>query len=387
MKKLGYIFFAAIYNLCRIFCSVNKYKLVFWNGHNSGMNGNFLELYQHLRQNPEYRFVLLSKRDLFSGGSTGKGSKLLSLWIRLRGTAAFFFVLPFHMATAGRVFFNDNFLPLGYMATEKTETQFVQLWHGAGAFKRFGLSTEENEAVYQAVRRANQKITHLFITSDQVRPFYQEAFAIDPDRIFVTGIPATDLYFDEKRKQARRDAFWREYPSLCGKKLLLYAPTFRASEEENRHILEQFDVRRIHDLLGEEWVILVRMHPRFPMENVVESNFCVNMTAYPDISDLYLVVDLLVTDYSSAVVEYALLGKPVILYAYDLDRYDRGFYYPYEKMAPGAVAHDREELMRMLSDYPETEKRRQEFVGFQFGDLRGGASERILNILRTPEHP
>lgn len=391
MKGIGYRFLASIYNLCRVFCAVQRNKIVFWNGHSSGLNGNFSEIYRRMEADPSYRFVILSKRELFHGG----GSGVLSLPGKIRGALVFFFALPYHLATAERVFLNDNFLPLGYMRTENSGTQFIQLWHGAGVFKRFGLSTEEREEVCRAVRQANQKITHLFITSEGVRPFYEEAFAIDRERIFATGIPATDLYFDEERVNGRKRKFFDQYPALQDKKLLLYAPTFRATAEENQKILEWFDVCRIHEILGEDWVILVKMHPRFPAEEVKESEFCVDLTQYPDISDLYLVSDLLVTDYSSSVVEYALLDKPLILYAYDLDRYDRGFYFPYEEMVPGSVVRSRESLEQILTEYAddqcgsadraaydrEAEERRQRFVAFEFGDLRGGACERILNIL------
>ena len=94
---------------------------------------------------------------------------------------------------------NDNFLPLCYMKTANRQTQFVQLWHGAGAFKRFGLSTEDDPSVYQIVKEANQKITHLFVTSENVIPFYQEAFSVPKDKIYPTGIPVTDIYFDQDR--------------------------------------------------------------------------------------------------------------------------------------------------------------------------------------------
>lgn len=400
MKTIGYRFLAAVYNLCRIICSIRKDKVVFWNGHSSGLNGNFLELYRRMKENPDYRFVILSKQELFRGD----GSGVFSVFRKMRGGFVFFFVLPFHMATAKRVLFNDNFLPLGYMRTEMSGTQFIQLWHGAGAFKRFGLSTEGREDVRRAVGRANQKITHLFITSEQVRPFYEEAFAISREKIFITGIPATDLYFDEARKCGRITDFFDRYPALRGKKLLLYAPTFRSSDEENQKLLEWFDVNRVHEILGEDWVILVKMHPRFPVGHVKESDFCVDLTEYSDISDLYLVTDLFVTDYSSSVVEYALLDKPLLLYAYDLKRYDRGFYFPYEEMAPGRIARRQEELEQMLAEYtghdggktgeaagngkgddPVGEERRRRFIAFEFGGLRGGACDRILKILGKDE--
>lgn len=389
MKKIGYIFFAWVYNLCCLICPVRKQKAVLWNGHNHGLNGNLLEIYRYMRErSPDCRFVILAKKDLFFRPEGGGRKPLPGL---LKGAAVFFFVLPYHMATAGRVFLNDNFLPMGYMKTSRRDTQFVQLWHGAGAFKRFGLSTEENQEVARMVKKANRGITHLFVTSEHVIPFYQEAFGIEREKIYATGLPVTDLYFDRERMQGRRDKLYGRYPQFAGKKLLLYAPTFRREEWENRQIAEMFHVDLIHKILGEEWLILIKMHPKFPMETfsmetfsmekILRNEYCYNMTDYNNISDLYVAADLMITDYSSTIVEYVLLDKPVILFAFDLERYDRGFYYDYEENMPGEIAHSQEELYRILEKKDKNGKKRQSFAKFQYDNMTGGSCERILEIL------
>ncbi len=379
MKKAGYLLFAWVYNLFCLACRVRERKIVLWNGHDRGLSGNLREIYRAMKEKERgYHFVVLAKRDLFGDPESGRSRSGPGT---IRGAFLFFVILPFHMATAEKVFFNDNFLPLGYMRTQARKTQFVQLWHGAGAFKRFGLSTERDPKVYETVRRANQKITHLFVTSRRVIPYYQEAFAIPSDRIYATGIPVTDLYFDRERQRRRREAFYQRYPELASKKLLLYVPTFRGTERENRQILQQFDISRVLGALGEDWAVLIRSHPRFPSGDIRQDGSCYDMTHYKDISDLYLVADLLITDYSSAVIEYVLLDKPVVLFAYDLDRYDRGFYCDYEKMAPGKIVRSREELLALLGQKWEDRSKRQEFARFQYDDISGGSCDRILEIL------
>ncbi len=379
MKKVGYCILAGVYNICSILCPVNQKKIVLFNGHNHGLNGNLLEVYEEMKKrNPQYQFVIMAKRDLFTGNGKGKIGRLLIL---AKGVFRFFVALPYHMATAGKVFLNDNFIPLAYMQTQRRKTQFVQLWHGAGAFKRFGLSTESNPKVYELVEKANQKITHLFVTSKQVVPFYQEAFAMDKERIYPIGIPVTDLYFDEERITQRKEQVYEKYPEFKDRKLLLYAPTFRGEDWENQEIMKQFNTEKIHEILGEEWLILIKMHPKFPVENVMENEYCYNMTNYNDISDLYLVVDMLITDYSSTVVEYSLLDKPVVLFAYDLEKYDRGFYYDYETMVPGKVAHSQQELYDILENNFEEFEKRHNFVKFQYDNVEGKVCQKILDLL------
>ena len=231
------------------------------------------------------------------------------------------------------------------------------------------------------MRSANRKITHLFVTSQAVKPFYEEAFAVPPERIYPTGIPVTDIYFDEERICQRKSSFYQKYPELASKKILLYAPTFRRTDEENRQIMDRFDAERIHQILGDEWVILIRMHPKFPVENLPQNKYCYNMTDYNDITDLYLVSDLFITDYSSSVVEYALLDKPILLFAYDLAEYDRGFYFDYENMMPGQIAHTQTELYELLQNNCDNLPKRQNFVKFQYDNMKGDACGRILDIL------
>ena len=378
MKKLGYLLFALFFGIGRIF-PVKQTKVVLFNGHNHGLNGNLLEIKRAMERQKEregqagsrFSFIFCSKRDLLcSGGLFGK----------IRGAVVFFVALPIQMATAGKIFLNDNFLPFGYCQPSK-KTQVIQLWHGAGAFKKFGLSIEENKTVREQVKRANARITHLFVTSKQVLPFYQEAFGIERNRIYVTGIPITDVYFNEEKKRKGRELFYRQFPQLQGKKILLYTPTFRNTEEENDRIMEHFNVQKIHEVLGDSWVILIKMHPKYPVDNVPENSFCYNITNYSQMTNLYFVSDLMITDYSSTIVEYVLLDKPVIMYAYDYKGYDRGFYRDYEMTVPGPVAHNEEELLAFLQEDQKENQKRQYFAKLQYDNRDGRASERILAVL------
>ena len=148
----------------------------------------------------------------------------------------------------------------------------------------------------------------------------------------------------------------------------------------NLQILQLQDPQ-IHEVLGDEWVILIRMHPKFPSEHIVQNSFCYNMTDYSQIIDLYFVSDMLITDYSSTVVEYSLLDKPILLYAYDLEQYDRGFYRDYETTVPGDVAHNGQELLALLKNDGTKDVKRQNFVKLQYDYRDGDSAKRILAVL------
>lgn len=375
MKQLAYRLFAYIYNCTRIFCKT-KNTVVLLNSHNRGLNGNLQFVAEEIaRRDTACRVIAYSKQDLLQAAG--------GFLTRFAGIYRFFFCLPAQMAGARQIYLNDNFIPLAYMRTHGQ--QIIQLWHGAGAFKQFGLSTERDETVRRLVARSNERVTHLFVTSRQVVPYYSEAFAIPQERIYVTGVPVTDAYFDEEDKERRRQRVWQQYPQLRGKKCLLYAPTFRLTAEENEELLKKFDVKRIQETLGGDWIVMIKMHPKFPTENIPSNELCLNMTDYRDITDLYMVSDMLVTDYSSTVVEYVLLDKPIILFAYDLDKYDRGFYRDYKSTVPGDIAYTTEELLYFLEKNGDNRAKRQTFAKLQYDYIEGGALERVLDVLEIRE--
>ena len=115
MKKVGYRFFAWIYHLCCCFCRIRP-RIVFFNGHDHGLHGNLRILYEYMQEHGEaYQLLKYSKRDWFQG-MDGRGRSLPG---KLQGAFCFFVLLPYQMATAEKIFFNDNFIPLAYMKTEK----------------------------------------------------------------------------------------------------------------------------------------------------------------------------------------------------------------------------------------------------------------------------
>ena len=388
VKRLAYWLYGFLFHLFRI-CPVRKKKVVLFMIHNSKFRGSLKFIHDEMKKrDSEFEFVVVSKKQLFS--VSGKGmKKIVSL---CKGAFYFYVILNYHMATAGYIFLNDNFQPLAYMNVSK-KTKVVQVWHGVGAFKRFGLSTEKDPVVRNCTRKGNQKVTHLFVSSEQVILYYAEAMGMEESRIYADGIPVTDYYFDEEMKCAGREHVYQEYPELKGKKILLYTPTFRESEEENKALLCQFDYKAIKKRLGEEWAVLVRLHPQIHKQVSINESECYDVTEYRDIKELYTVADVLVNDYSSTVVEYALFDKPIILYAYDLEKYDRGFYRDYKENAPGIISYTQEELMQVLDvicgntkDTAQIEEmnqvmraNREHFLSLQYDYMDGMATKRVVD--------
>lgn len=133
--------------------------------------------------------------------------------------------------------------------------------------------------------------------------------------------------------------------------VLLYAPTWRDDRPDH---VDHLDVARFAELLGDQYVTLIRGHSRtlLPGEDVHAPNV-LDVTGYPDVSELFLVADALITDYSSVMFDYTVTGKPVFFFTPDLDHYReklRGFYFDLVPVAPGPVVTTVEELAALVQD-------------------------------------
>ncbi len=377
MKEITYRIYGLFFNLLKI-CPQRKKKVVLYMVHNSNFKDNLKCVYDEMkRRDPSYRFIIVSKKELFYSKSKNRFVRLLKT---ISGTMYFYIALNYHFATAEYILLNDNFLPLAYMKLKKN-TKLIQLWHGVGAFKKFGLSTERDPVVRKLVSTGNKQVDYLFVSSANNISCYEEAMGVEKKHIFATGIPVTDFYFQKNLHKEARERVAHRYPGVKGKKTILYVPTFRKTMEENNEILKKFDSNQLSKELGEEYVILIRMHPQIQPQARDISKRCIDVTDYDDVKDLYILSDVLITDYSSVVVEYTLLNKPSIFFAYDLEQYDRGFYDSYEEMVPGPIVKNNQELLQAIRSSSEginTEKR-DKFLSRHYDYLDGQSTKRVVD--------
>lgn len=268
----------------------------------------------------------------------------------LGGLIKLFTIKAFRMATSSHIFLNDNFLPLGYMKLSD-KTKVVQLWHGMGSFKKFGGSSETDSAVLKELEVATKNTNHILASSENIRDNYAEAFMAPKEKVICIGCPQVDYFFRKHDIDAWKEELCEKYPEMKGKKLVLYAPTFRGDEERDRKLLEAFDFDAFQKELGEEYFLMVRLHPQIQSARVPDS--IANMTDYPNVRKLLCMTDILIADYSSIAVEYSLLNRPIILYAFDKEWYlseDRGFYFDYEKTAPGPIVENMQDLIDCIKN-------------------------------------
>lgn len=367
MKRLGYYIFAAFFCLFRIF-PLQKKKVFMIATHDDSEEGNIGLVAEGIRKKrPEYKIVYLTKKD------------------GIRRPFAFFFKKAYHMATAGTICLDNVFMPMAYTPISK-RAKVIQLWHGTGTIKKFGQDSDVGE-VAEISKKGNRRITHLIVNSEKTKKQYAGAFGVPEERVYILGLPRTDLILNYEKIQEKREEFYRQYPGMKGKKITLYAPTFRDSEVNSPHIA--LDFASLAKVMEEDEVLCLRLHP-YVADRVPEELFRTykgkieNMSGYPGVTTLLAVADCLITDYSSIIYEYCLFQKPMIFYAYDLEQFKqdgRSFYEDYESQVPGPVAMNQQELEEIWPKKMELGGEIPKFIQENFSYQDKNSVNRLLELI------
>ncbi len=363
IKKAGYLLFAVFYYLSRLFPRDRK-KIFLVATHDDSSEGNIGIAAEAIQQRGEgYRLVWFTRED------------------RITDPVNFFVRKAYHLATASYVFLDNEFLPMAYIHFPES-VKVVQLWHGTGTIKKFGQDVNTGD-LERLEYRANQNITHLIVNSEEVVDEYSSAFGVSEEKIYPIGLPRTDLLLDPGFWEKKRGQFLDQYPQVRRKRCILYAPTFRDSEVDSPEI--HLDLLKMSDQMGSEDVLLIRLHPHVAQKISWEEDRwdnIINVSEYPGVTTLLATADVLITDYSSIVFEYCLRNKPMIFYAYDLERFEkegRSFYRDYRSFVPGNVVQSTEEVLECLKRVEENKA--AAFTEQMFDKLDGNATLRLLELI------
>lgn len=301
------------------------------------------------------------------------------------------------IATAKYVFM-DEATNINGKFTMRPETVVTQLWHGCGAFKKFGFSTAD--AIFGATREImekypfNRNYTHVTVSSPEVIWAYEEAmnYTHESGVVKALGSSRTDIFYDEEFIKASYDRLYELMPRAKGKKVILYAPTFRGRVAKATSP-KVMNVELMQYVLGDEYVLITKHHPlvrKVPKIHERSAEFAMDMTKSGlSIEELLCVTDICISDYSSLVFEYSLFEKPMIFLAHDLDTFFdwRGFYYDYNELAPGPVVKSTTELVNYIKDIDKNfdKKRVTDFRNKFMSSCDGHATQKIIETAMTPE--
>jgi teichoic acid ribitol-phosphate primase len=354
--------------------------VLFATAHADRIAGNLAFLRAELeRSHPEVPVVVLAHR-----ARSGWRGRLEGAIQALRAGWA--------LARSRVVIVDDYFFPI-YAVHPRPATAIIQTWHASGAFKAFGHSVGDRGFGADATLRRRVPIHANYdvclIGSQASTPAFAEAFGQPSDR-FVSrlGIPRTDLFFGEAAEQAAQ-AVRRRYGLNDDRRVVLCAPTFRGDRVTDARPGAPLDLALMARELGETHRLLLRLHPfvRAGVDIGPElGDFVVDASDHPDVNELMLVSDVLVTDYSSAIFEFSLLERPMAFFAPDLAEYerDRGLYVDYRRWVPGPVFETTDALVRWLRDGAVDLTAVRAFRRSAFEIADGHASRRVVEEVIVP---
>jgi CDP-glycerol glycerophosphotransferase len=196
------------------------------------------------------------------------------------------------------------------------------------------------------------------ISGEYEREFVKRDFNVKEESIIVTGLPRNDRLYHTTQEEL--EFLRRKFAIPEGKKIILYAPTWRDSNDGGRNysLLPPVDWQKWEQKLRGSYVLFLRTHPNTTSEMKVTFNdFLRDYTSYPDINDLLLVSDILISDYSSTILDYCILDRPVVCFGYDFQEYSRmrGFYFDLRTTLPSGVMENEDDVLDYIlsSDYAQ----------------------------------
>jgi CDP-ribitol ribitolphosphotransferase len=311
--------------------AVDRKLVVFADAHHNSRPAAMELLYRRLKKSGRYRII----EHYLDYGTAGAGQVA-------RHSIRFMKLY----ASAGFVVICDNFLPAA-SCRKRGETKVIQLWHACGCYKKFGYDARDDIPAHYHGANVYRNADLVTVSGKAaVKPF-ASAMRLREDIVQPIGVSRTDLYFSKAWRERCVSQFYGRYPQAKGKKVVLWAPTFRGNAGVPENV--SLDLSRLQEELGDGYLVLARLHPHMrPLPGREKTNGNGAWEKYLcdlPTEELYPVTDVLIADYSSLVYEYLLFRKPLILYVPDLETYRkrRGFYMQIEQL-PGRIVTHRPEL-------------------------------------------
>lgn len=321
-----------------------------------------------------------SPKYIFQGAYDSFGKSFEYVWVlndpeklpeKYRGnikTVRYLSIKHIYYLLTSSVFINN--LGIEPILPKRKSQTFINTWHGGGAYKivssDLSMFSKSERFYIQQMRSIRKKGTDVFLSSSRkFTEISSRDFDIDSDKFIPSGLPRNDRFFNRDRTatESFRKKLVRKYNISDESLLVLYAPTFRGTHRQQTNIdndvCSSEVVKALEGRFSRPIVFLFRSHISKEHKSLLETGTeiqVVDLTDYPDMQDLLDVADVLITDYSSSIWDYSIMGKPGFLYTPDLNEYihNRGFYTPIETW-PYPYAQTIGELCKNILAYSEKE--------------------------------
>lgn len=372
-------------NISRLFKGNIDEKLIIMGAYYGGaFLGTPKYLFEFLNKNSDYKLVWMAKLKDVARKIRKKGFYAISFYslttIKLLRKAKYIFI------SHGL----GDILPIKF----SPKTKVILTWHGT-PIKKINIDLDKSYIyskwgdIFRLRFKHNQFIDYLLTPTgnEKEHKILSEAFKLSPKKILALGYPKLDLLFNQNENFIMDLMKKNKIPNNI-KKIILYCPTWRDDFKLN-FPFTSLDLKKLNELLEEtKSLFLIKAH-MFVKEINFEDYCNIRIVSKnANIEELYLITDILITDYSSTMLDFSLLDRPILLYPYDLENYleIRGLYYNLENIAPGPIFYNVEDLINGIKNIDKInmeyrEKRikiRNKFNKFNDGN----STERVLNFFQ-----
>lgn len=372
IKGLYFYIFMKLFSIFPI--NNNKVIVVSYAGKGYGDNGKYIVDKLHERREYINIYWATNKKNKNSLPDFVKNTRFNSL------------SYLYHLATA-KIWINNARFEFGVIKRKKQF--YIQTWHSSLRLKKIEKDAiEDMNPQYVKTCIYDSKMIDLIISGCGFSSkIYSNAFWYDGE-ICECGTPRCDIFFDDSLKLKLKKDICEKYGIDVNKKIVLYAPTFRKGIDESQCYLN-FD--KLSEYLGEEYVILGRLHPISKYSINFKNKNVYNFTNYPDMQELLCISDFLITDYSGCCFDMMINDKPCLLFTKDLSEYlkkERALYFEFDEL-PFFRFEKEEELSECIKKFPNDEykikvnKFKKQIKLYEKGTASDSVVEIIINKIES----
>ena len=353
LQKIYKVCMSVVFRVLGLFVTTDQNLVLFSSFMGSKFNDSPRAMYDYMQQHPEYQKFrcvwAMEKPEAYPQLQTVKIDTLRYFMTALRA----------------KYWVTNTNIERG-LSFKKKKTVYLNTWHGVA------LKTIGNDCPGRKDYNFNS-VDYLCVSADHDERVFRSAFSAKEQCYLRCGMPRNDELWQATAEQ--KDACRAKLGIPADKKVILYAPTWRDSEDggQSYTIKPPVDFAAWQERLGGEYVVLFRAHHiTTKVLNVQFNDFVRDASDYPAVNDLMIAADLLITDYSAIAFDYSILCRPLLCYAYDYDTYlaSRGTYFEIDEKYPMKACRTEQELLECICtvDYEQesanTRKFRDEFIRY-----------------------
>lgn len=339
LLKVAIFLLNIVYFFIKLFPATNKIVMI--SRQDNGTTVDFELLKKEFEKRGKYKIVILAKK--LNPGIFNKIGYI------------FHMIRQMYEISTSKVVILDSYCIVVSVLKHKKDLKIIQMWHAMGSLKKFGLSSVNSTSALKKkmdvnkkkklneVMRMHKNYDYFFVSSESAKKYFAEAFGTSLEKGVVMPLPVVDLLTcDEYKKNIIRQ-IKNTYSVMNDKKNILYVPTFREEENEEkiRDLIESIDYNKYN--------LIIKLHPLTKLKTFDER---VIWDKKYKSRDMMIASDYVITDYSAIVYEAVILNKPIYFYIYDYEEYSkkRDFYIDFKKELPGKMSSNAKDIIKFINN-------------------------------------